>query len=151
MNDKQPNQSQAQTPKETKPLNTPKIKELSLKDKAFAKQLPLNGYNQLKTYQQVFDTTYDNAQAHASRKTKQMVENGGIDVLNEIDERWIINKLKTFVLNSKKSSDKIRATELLGKWKALFTDKIETKDTTLTPELENALDNYNRVKDLHTN
>jgi len=104
-------------------IDKTKTKTLTNKDKLFLKNLKENNYNQTLAYSKTYpDSNYNSSRASATVKAKSLANHSG-DVLTEITEGWIIDKLKLFALTSKKTSDKLRATELLGKWKALFTEK----------------------------
>lgn len=47
------------------------------------------------------------------------------DIQKIITVDYVLGKLRYFVDHAKNDADRIRATELLGKWQAMFTDKQE--------------------------
>lgn len=55
------------------------------------------------------------------------------DIYSKIDEKWIvenINSIFEMAKESNKLADAIKSLELLGKWKAMFTDKQITQNET---------------------
>ncbi len=120
------------------------------KAKTAIKEYLTNGFNKTKAIRKVSNYTGKGANKQSTRDFERLVRVGNEDITG-ITEAWILEKLKLHALKSKKDGDKIRSLELLGKWKALFTDKIETKDRSITPELEQELRNYidnNRLSSL---
>jgi len=105
-------------------INKPQKKELSFRDKLYAQALIKHKGNQLRAYEEV----YPNHNNHATRKTQAlMAKNGAIFNLNKITPSYIIERLDNLALTARKDSDKIACLQLLGRFKALFTDKVQTE------------------------
>lgn len=67
------------------------------------------------------------------------------DIKSIITVDYVLNKLKYFVDNAKNDADRIRATELLGKWQAMFTDKQEISQAE-KEDNQFSLDRLNKIK-----
>jgi len=75
----------------------------------------------------------------ASRKFKlERVKETIKEMTDQLDEMWVKTQLKELASQSQKDSDKIRATELIGKTHAMFTDKVE-----MDAKIEDILVDYN--------
>ena len=48
------------------------------------------------------------------------------DIKKQITVEFVLNKLKWESEHAKNAADRIRATELMGKWQAMFTDKVKS-------------------------
>ncbi|MBC8484999.1 MAG: terminase small subunit [Bacteroidetes bacterium] len=68
---------------------------------------------------------------------KKLIETEKVKVYekNRVTEDYIIDLLDDIARNGKVEANRVRATELLGKTKAMFTDKLESK-TTISMEEE---------------
>lgn len=72
------------------------------------------------------------------------------DIKSIITVDYVLNKLKYFVDNAKNDADRIRATELLGKWQAMFTDKQEISQSE-KEDNQFSLERLSRIKQSSTN
>ena len=62
------------------------------------------------------------------------------EIKTELTVEWVLDKLKLLAQNSKRASDKIRATELIGKYLQMFKDFSTTETRTVTAKSEDELD-----------
>ena len=97
-----------------------------LKAKAYIKHLTTNGFNQTKAYKAVSSSnTYDSAKANASRFNKGVITNDNIlndFKLDKVTIDFIVEEIVRVFKSSRKSNDKLKALELLGKFRKIFTD-----------------------------
>lgn len=135
-------------PKQTNSLNTPLKPELTLKNKEYLKNLKESKFNLTETYRKTYpNASPESANAHCTDKLKQVVKSGKITIESLIDKsNMIIDTLydSKHVKLEKKGDIAVQLT------KRQVTDKQQI-DTKLTPELKIAMDNYDRLKDLHQN
>ncbi len=105
-----------------------------------------------KIEQSMIDAGYAPATAHKTTANKvvkviqaEIVE----DIKKTITIDYVLAKLKHFVDYAKNDADKIRATELLGKWQAMFTDKQEVS-TIEKEDNQFSLERLSRLKQAQT-
>ena len=110
----------------TKPKASKKTK-LSLKDRLYLKNLEECKYNSTKAYIKTYpDSSYNSARAGSTRKNKTVIANVSNDVLKRVTPEYIIENIEEIAKSGKNEANKLRAWELLGKFKALFTEKLQT-------------------------
>ena len=116
--------------------------KLSIKDKLYAQALIKHKGNQTKAYKEVYpDSEYNSSRANAVRKTKEVIAKDSSFTLEKITPAYIIEKIDELAGKARKDSDKLTALNLLGKFRALFTDKIEQK--TEVTNKQNLLNRFN--------
>lgn len=114
---------------ESRPVVKPKRaykREPTLKQKLCLKNLPEVDYNVAEAMRRA---GYRPASIRAGKQyqaLKHLTQN--IVSLTEIDEQYIINRLLEESKTAKSASDRLRALELIGKWRSLFTDRTEITD-----------------------
>ena len=69
-----------------------------------------------------------NTAVHSTENTvvKQSVAEIQGDIKDRITVEYILDKLEHEAQTAPNAADRIRATELLGKWRAMFTDKVKS-------------------------
>ncbi len=106
--------------------------KVNYKHVLFVDNLIANKFNATIAYKLTYGVGYESAMVEASRllrndKIEKMIEDRlrELDIKNVVTIEFVLNNLVFQALNAKKSSDKIRANELLGKYLAMFTEKQE--------------------------
>ena len=89
-----------------------------------------NGFNKTKAVKKVSNYGGRNANGQATRDFNRYLKVCDIEI-DKVDEAWIADKLVYYALKAKKEPDRLRALELLGKFRAMFTDKSQV-DTTMS-------------------
>jgi len=113
------------------------MSELTAKQKAFIEALPLNGWNGTRSAIEAgYSPKSAGVMAHrllnnpkiTKELEKRMAE---IAEKTDVEVAEIVAALRKFAFGGKKATntEQLKALELLGKFKAMFTDRIETEQT----------------------
>lgn len=114
--------------------------DLSLKQRELALEYLENGFNQTKAYQEVYQCDIKAAQTNAYRMFKNPeIKRFISDVLQEklnvhlLNSDIVISQIMNIAFNpDEKTSDRLKALEMLGKNLQLFSEKIDISSSGLS-------------------
>jgi phage terminase small subunit len=130
------------------------MSELTAKQKAFKEELPKNQWNGTKAAIAAgYSKKSAGVMAHRLLKNPKIAEElekrmGEIAEKTDVEIAEIVAALRKFAFGGKKATntEQLKALELLGKFKAMFTDRIETEQTEQVRELtEREKEQANRI------
>ena len=118
-------------------------KGLTLRQKKTIQALPGNNFNVGKSMRENGFTKAGSRAGNNYARLRKHIEEAFN--LKDITEDWIIDRIQREVnKDNNKSSDKLKALELLAKWKALLTDKHQTDLKVVSEEEKSILDRFIR-------
>lgn len=99
--------------------------------KAYLNNYVENGFNKTKAMNEIFPNNDKHSNnANCTRYHDSVMVDDGIKKpfeLTDITPAYIVESIDKLAKTAKKESDRIKCLELLGRFKALFTDKTENK------------------------
>ena len=126
----------------TATVPTTQTKPLNPRQQAFCRNVVTNGGNATKAYE---DAGYSSNGANVSAskllanpsvKAEIASIRDDLEIAATVDRAYVITKLRNFAENGEKESNRIKATELLGKTLRMFVEKVDVQHTAEITELQ---------------